>query len=562
MLGRAIASREEPFVLVLDDLHNLCSPEALAVVTAVADTVPAGSQVVVAGREEPPHPDRAPARARASGRSPRARPRHDPERGDRDARPDGSRSPAGGRPGRRSSGPRAGRPVCTWPAARSRAGRTSTPGWRASEATTGWSPTTCATRCWTGSTPNSSDSSNARRCYVELSVLLCDAVLQRTGSGSLLRDISRSNLLVVPLDSSDGSYRYHALLAGMLEAELRRADPDRHADLHRRASAWYAEAGDHERAADHAIEAGDPALAGDAAVGHRGASRCSPAAAPTSGAGWIASLAIRSRRTRRSRSPPRPSTSRSASAIWQSTSPPRRERAVTDSDVDASLAAGVETMRAAVARDGVEQMRRDAARAYEGSPEDSPWRSLCCLLRGVGDHLLGDADHGPRPPGGGRAARRDRGPERAGAVPRAAGADRDRCQRLGAGAAARHARSVPGRPRRPGGASDVRARLRGLGAGARAPRPRRGRPGGPATRVRPADHDSSTTSPGTTSRRASCWPGRRSAWATSRARARCSPRPSGRCVTTTPQSSFAPGSPSCASRSTRSRSPSSSARRR
>jgi LuxR family transcriptional regulator, maltose regulon positive regulatory protein len=49
----AIARRQEPFVLVLDDLQVLRSPEALAVVTAVADTVPAGSQVILASRQEP-----------------------------------------------------------------------------------------------------------------------------------------------------------------------------------------------------------------------------------------------------------------------------------------------------------------------------------------------------------------------------------------------------------------------------------------------------------------------------------------------------------------------------
>ena len=48
-------------------------------------------------------------------------------------------------------------------------------------------------------------------------------------------------------------------------------------------------------------------------------------------------------------------------------------------------------MRAAVARDGIDEMVSDAASAYGRSPEDSPWRSFCCLLRGVGEHLRGDA---------------------------------------------------------------------------------------------------------------------------------------------------------------------------
>jgi LuxR family transcriptional regulator, maltose regulon positive regulatory protein len=51
-------------------------------------------------------------------------------------------------------------------------------------------------------------------------------------------------------------------------------------------------------------------------------------------------------------------------------------------------------MRAAVARDGIEAMVSDAASAYGRAPGDSPWRALCCLLRGVGEHLRGDAAAG------------------------------------------------------------------------------------------------------------------------------------------------------------------------
>src|SRR6185503_19311817 len=45
----------------------------------------------------------------------------------------------------------------------------------------------------------------------ELSGPLCDAVLRRTASGVALRDMSRSNLFVVPLDSADTAFRYHGL---------------------------------------------------------------------------------------------------------------------------------------------------------------------------------------------------------------------------------------------------------------------------------------------------------------------------------------------------------------
>ncbi len=44
------------------------------------------------------------------------------------------------------------------------------------------------------------------------------------------------------------------------------------------------------------------------------------------------------------------------------------------------------------ARPGLASMGRDAARAYELVAQDSPWRSMFCLLRGVADHLTGDRE--------------------------------------------------------------------------------------------------------------------------------------------------------------------------
>src|SRR5204863_662127 len=95
-----------------------------------------------------------------------------------------------------------------------------------------------------------------------LSGPVCDAVLGSGGSGEVLRGMSRSNVLMSPLDSRDHTYRYHAMLAGMLQAALGRVEPALEAGLHRRASHWYADAGDLDRAIAHAIEGGDVARAG------------------------------------------------------------------------------------------------------------------------------------------------------------------------------------------------------------------------------------------------------------------------------------------------------------
>src|SRR6478672_10794444 len=53
-LGAAFASMSSPVVLVLDDVHALHDPECRAAVSVLADHVPGGSQLVLAGRAEPP----------------------------------------------------------------------------------------------------------------------------------------------------------------------------------------------------------------------------------------------------------------------------------------------------------------------------------------------------------------------------------------------------------------------------------------------------------------------------------------------------------------------------
>ena len=85
----------------------------------------------------------------------------------------------------------------------------------------------------------------------------CDAVLERSGSAALLERIESSNLLLVPLDHHREWYRYHHLLRDMLQAELRRREPELVTPLHLRAAAWCSEHGQADAAVSHAIAAGD-----------------------------------------------------------------------------------------------------------------------------------------------------------------------------------------------------------------------------------------------------------------------------------------------------------------
>jgi LuxR family maltose regulon positive regulatory protein len=86
---------------------------------------------------------------------------------------------------------------------------------------------------------------------------LCDAMLQTSGSASVLEMIERENLFVVPLDMSRRWYRYHHLFRELLRAELQRSEPDLVAGLHRRAAAWFQAEGLVDEAVRHLVAAGD-----------------------------------------------------------------------------------------------------------------------------------------------------------------------------------------------------------------------------------------------------------------------------------------------------------------
>ena len=101
-----------------------------------------------------------------------------------------------------------------------------------------------------------------RAFLLETSVLqrlsgpLCNAVTVRAGSQALLEQVERAGLFLLPLDEVRGWWRYHQLFADLLRARLEQ-QPDRAAQLHRNAAAWYA---DHELADDaigHAVAAGE-----------------------------------------------------------------------------------------------------------------------------------------------------------------------------------------------------------------------------------------------------------------------------------------------------------------
>ena len=55
-LGNALAAREQPFVLALDDLHSLANPSCSDALAELLRSIPKGSQMAIATREEPTLP--------------------------------------------------------------------------------------------------------------------------------------------------------------------------------------------------------------------------------------------------------------------------------------------------------------------------------------------------------------------------------------------------------------------------------------------------------------------------------------------------------------------------
>jgi LuxR family maltose regulon positive regulatory protein len=217
---------------------------------------------------------------------------------------------------------------------------------------------------------------------------LCDAVLERSDSAATLSALSGSNLLLVPLDRTDERYRYHRLFGEMLRAELRRREPELEPELHRRASAWYQHAGDLDHALHHAICAGDIESAGElvwrgvvTAVGHGRQATIE---------GWLGRFS-----DAQIASQPTLALAAASSQLacgrgdlvehWTSAAAATQDR-------HAAIDAGIAVMRSALARDGIARMETDAAQAYRLAPEDSPWRSLCCMLTGTAQLVAGRAD--------------------------------------------------------------------------------------------------------------------------------------------------------------------------
>lgn len=94
-----------------------------------------------------------------------------------------------------------------------------------------------------------------------LTASLCDAVTGRSDGQAMLEKLEGMNLFLTALDDQRCWYRYHHLFGDVLRRRLSQTHPGLDAELHRRASLWYAANGFLDDAISHSLAARDWPLA-------------------------------------------------------------------------------------------------------------------------------------------------------------------------------------------------------------------------------------------------------------------------------------------------------------
>ena len=259
-LGSAFSSMRSPVVLLLDDVHALHNSECRAALSVLADHVPDGSRLALAGRAEPPL---RVARLRAEGRILEIGP------GDLSLTSDEASSllrnaeVALGEDEmaelhRRTEG---------WPAGLYLAALYLREGGTLAGAAVSFGGDDRLVSEYMESEFLSRISRRQRVFLTRTAVLermsgpLCEAVLELPGSAVTLAELARSNMLLVPLDRRGEWYRYHHLFRDMLLAELHRLEPGLTKVLQRRAAGWCARNELPEEALEYSMAAGDADVA-------------------------------------------------------------------------------------------------------------------------------------------------------------------------------------------------------------------------------------------------------------------------------------------------------------
>jgi LuxR family maltose regulon positive regulatory protein len=395
-LAAAIAAPSRPFVMVLDEADLLESQESLDVLSTLANQIPEGSTLAIAGRAQP---QLGVARLRASARLFEI----DPERLALSRREAHLLLRA---TGLELTDPEVAELVTRtegWPAglylaALTLRGRETSPDEPAS--ITGEDRFVAE---YLRSEHLAQVEPDMREFLLRTSVLgrmcgsLCDAVLETEASGARLEAMRASSLFLVPLDDHCEWYRYHHLFEDMLRHELGQSDAGAIPGLNRRAADWYEAHGEPAAALEPAAESGDM---------DRAARIFASVALPTYHAGRL--TAIESwldhfpDEDRLARYPAvgvlgswihalrgRPAMSEQ----WLRASE-RGADAGPMPDGSTSARPWIAVLRAALCREGVEQMRADAEHALIELCTESQLRPAALAMHGAALVLLGDAERG------------------------------------------------------------------------------------------------------------------------------------------------------------------------
>jgi LuxR family transcriptional regulator, maltose regulon positive regulatory protein len=397
-LGAAFSAMTSPTVLVVDDVHLLRNSECRAALSVLADHVPAGSRLVLAGRDAPPLRI---AWLRAEGRIAEVGP---PElaltRGEAAAL-------------LRAAGVKLGADDVAVLHER-------TEGWpvglylAALYLREGGSVGTAAVS-FGGDDRLVSEYlesefldriSGAHRAFLtrsavlmRMSAALCEAVLDLPGSAATLAALARSNLLLVPLDRRGQWYRYHHLFGDMLLAELERLEPGMLPVLRRRAADWCLGNDRPEEALEYSLAAEDVDMAARL-VGRLWltAFRQGRYATLQRWFGWLLDRggierhpAIAAQAAIVAANIGRPGEAeRWAAGLdrWQYTGGSRPEDLVAE--------AWAAVLRATLCRHGITQMRADADEAARKLSAAGIATSGAALAQGIARVLAGDLDDGDR----------------------------------------------------------------------------------------------------------------------------------------------------------------------
>ncbi len=388
-LASAFASSPRPFVVMLDDLHELRSPDCHDALSVAISAIPPGSQLVAASRSEQPHLPRL----RASGES------FELGAGDLALDADGAQhifaqakvdlgAELAATVTERAEGWPVGLHLAALIAKESQGGAFTVAGDDRYVADYLY-------REALAQVPKRTQQFLRRTAVLDqLSGPLCDAVLEGSGATAQLRALEEAHLFLVPLDRRREWFRYHGLFREYLMSELRRTEPDAVMTLHLRAADWYESNGSPVLALEHML---------DTAETDRCVQLMTALILPTYHSGqmskvqrWLSTVSDSSIEAY----PPLAVTAGKIALMSGQTAEAQRWAAVVDAvtfdqvpaDGSASFESARAMLRALLCGDGPEQMMSDASFAVGAEAPWSPFRAGALCVLGEAHLLVGDLE--------------------------------------------------------------------------------------------------------------------------------------------------------------------------